>query len=118
MRRAGTATAVLSIDDLYRNKAERIALTREMHPMLVVRGVPGTRAVELGRGIIAALDHGRDARLPRFDRPATIARPKPRRARRRRTRHILAEMPGRADLVIRLDRDRVPLSITSARRSR
>ena len=32
----------------------------------------------------------------------------------RLTRHILAEMPGRADLVIRLARDRTPLSITSA----
>ena len=31
----------------------------------------------------------------------------------RLTRHILAEMPGRADLVILLARDRTPLSITS-----
>lgn len=34
------------------------------------------------------------------------------------TRHILAEMPDRADLIIRLAADRTPLSITSAARSR
>lgn len=36
----------------------------------------------------------------------------------RLTRHILAEMPDRADLLIHLARDRTPLSITSAARSR
>lgn len=228
MRQAGIATAVLSIDDLYRTRAERMALACDVHPLFAVRGVPGTHEVELGLDIVAALDQGQATRLPRFDKarddraPETAwgeapagtallilegwcvgARPETSEAlatpindlereedadgrwRRavndalagayqtlfdridmlvllaapgfevvrdwrieqehslartagpnadgvmsdaeverfirfyeRLTRHILAEMPGRADLVIRLGRDRAPLSIISAAHSR
>ena len=229
MRGEGVATAVLSIDDLYRTKAEREALARTVHPLFAVRGVPGTHDVALGLDVIAALEAGRATPLPRFDKaqddraPAAQwdhaegdtallilegwcvgARPEPaaaldvpvnalerdedadgrwRRAANaalagegyqalfarldrlvllaapgfeavrdwrveqehglarkagadargvmsdaeverfigfyeRLTRHILTEMPGRADLVIRLARDRTPLSITSAARTR
>ena len=229
MRAEGVATAVLSIDDLYRTKAEREALARTVHPLFAVRGVPGTHDVALGLDVIAALEAGRATPLPRFDKaqddraPAAQwdhaegdtallilegwcvgARPEPaaaldvpvnalerdedadgrwRRAANaalagegyqalfarldrlvllaapgfeavrdwrveqehglarkagadargvmsdaeverfigfyeRLTRHILTEMPGRADLVIRLARDRTPLSITSAARTR
>lgn len=228
MRRAGVVTAVLSIDDLYRTRAERAALAREAHPLFAVRGAPGTHDIGLGLEIIAALDDGRSARLPRFDKarddraaptawadapgdtallilegwcvgaraeaPDALTAPindlereedgdgRWRRAvndalageyqtlfdridmlvllaapgfevvrdwrieqehglaraagsggggvmsdaeverfirfYERLTRHILAEMPGRADLVIRLGPDRAPLSITSAGRSR
>nr|WP_268801362.1 kinase [Sphingomonas sp. Root710] len=228
MRRAGVSTAVLSIDDLYRTRAERIAMAHDVHPLFAVRGVPGTHEVSLGLDIIATLDRGRAARLPRFDKahddrapeaawgeapagtallilegwcvgarpevPDALATPvndlereedgdgRWRRAvndalagayqalfdridmlvllaapgfevvrdwrieqehglartagagaggvmsdteverfirfYERLTRHILAEMPGHADLVIRLGRDRAPLSITSAARSR
>lgn len=229
MRVEGVKTAVLSIDDLYRTKAEREALARMVHPLFAARGVPGTHDVALGLDVIAALEAGRDVPLPRFDKArddrapvdrwghaegdsallilegwCVGARPEPaaalevsvnalerdedadgrwRRAANetlageayqalfarldmlvllaapgfeavrdwrieqehdlarkagadargvmndaeverfirfyeRLTRHILAEMPGRANLIIRLARDRTPLSITSAALSR
>lgn len=68
MRARGVVTAVLSIDDLYRTRAERAALAREVHPLFAVRGVPGTHDVALGLDILAALDAGRAAALPRFDK--------------------------------------------------
>jgi len=66
--REGTATAILSIDDLYRTKAERERLARAIHPLLRTRGVPGTHDVALGLSVIDALAAGRPTRLPRFDK--------------------------------------------------
>lgn len=37
-----------SIDDFYLTRAERIKLSRKIHPLLITRGVPGTHDVELG----------------------------------------------------------------------
>jgi len=68
MRARGVSTSVLSLDDLYRTRAERMVLARDIHPLFAVRGVPGTHDIALGRAIIADLDAGRDARLPRFDK--------------------------------------------------
>jgi D-glycerate 3-kinase len=61
-------TALLSIDDLYLTKAERVALARDVHPLLRTRGVPGTHDVSLGLSLIAALDRGEAVALPRFDK--------------------------------------------------
>ena len=60
--------AVLSIDDLYRTRAEREDLARSVHPLLRTRGVPGTHDVALGLRVIGALDRGEAALLPRFDK--------------------------------------------------
>lgn len=68
MRARGIATAVLSIDDLYRTKADRAALARDVHPLFAVRGVPGTHDVGLGLSVIAALEAGQPVLLPRFDK--------------------------------------------------
>lgn len=68
MRGVGVTTAVLSIDDIYHTKADRIALTRHVHPLFAVRGVPGTHDVGLGLKIIEAIDNGCAVRLPRFDK--------------------------------------------------
>lgn len=68
MRAAGVQTAVLSIDDLYRTKVEREAMARDIHPLFAVRGVPGTHDIMLGLDVITALDEGRAAALPRFDK--------------------------------------------------
>lgn len=68
MRAEGVPTAVLSIDDLYRTRAERERLAREVHPLFAVRGVPGTHDVALGLDIVAALAAGKAAPLPRFDK--------------------------------------------------
>jgi D-glycerate 3-kinase len=64
----GIAAALLSIDDLYLTRAEREALARDVHPLLRTRGVPGTHDVRLGLDVIAALERGEAAALPRFDK--------------------------------------------------
>ena len=65
---AGVTVAVLSLDDLYRTLAEREALARAVHPLLRTRGVPGTHDIALGLTVIAALERGEAAALPRFDK--------------------------------------------------
>lgn len=64
----GTAAATLSLDDIYSTKAERRALAVDVHPLLITRGVPGTHDVELGIAVIDALQHGKPAPLPRFEK--------------------------------------------------
>lgn len=68
--------AVLSLDDLYRTKAEREALATTVHPLLRTRGVPGTHDLALGLATIAALDRGEAAPLPRFDKAADDRAPR------------------------------------------
>jgi D-glycerate 3-kinase len=63
--------AVLSIDDLYYTKAQREKLAKDIHPLLAVRGVPGTHDVALGLGLLDQLGDlraGQQLRLPRFDK--------------------------------------------------
>lgn len=45
----------LSIDDLYLSRQRREALAAGIHPLLKVRGVPGTHDVVLGKKIISSL---------------------------------------------------------------
>ena len=74
----GQQVSVLSIDDLYLTRAERQALARAVHPLLITRGVPGTHDVELG---LATLQRLRSATgtdltpLPAFDKAADDRRP-------------------------------------------
>lgn len=65
---AGLAAAVLSLDDLYLTRAERLALAGTVHPLFATRGVPGTHDVALGLACIAAMARGEAAALPRFDK--------------------------------------------------
>jgi D-glycerate 3-kinase len=74
----GWATEVLSLDDFYYSRSDREALSRDVHPLLRSRGVPGTHEIELLLSVLAALpraseklpvshprfDKGRDTRLP------------------------------------------------------
>lgn len=64
----GIPAAILSIDDLYRTRAEREAMARSIHPLLRTRGVPGTHDVALGLRVIDALERGEATLLPRFDK--------------------------------------------------
>lgn len=67
----GFATAVLSIDDLYLDKPERLALADSVHPLLGTRGVPGTHDLALGTEVIDALfgaAPGTATAIPRFDK--------------------------------------------------
>jgi D-glycerate 3-kinase len=62
---------VLSIDDFYLTRRERLALGRQVHPLLATRGPPGTHDVGLACRTIDALRRmraGAVVRLPRFDK--------------------------------------------------
>ncbi len=58
----------LSIDDLYLTKSEREHLAKEVHPLFLTRGVPGTHAPGLGMAIIEHIRAGRSFDIPRFDK--------------------------------------------------
>lgn len=61
--------AVLSLDDLYLTHAERQRLSREVHPLLATRGVPGTHDTGLGLTLMNKLRDGpATVSLPRFDK--------------------------------------------------
>lgn len=66
--RAVPGTVVLSLDDLYRTRAERRGLADTVHPLFATRGVPGTHDVDLGIATLDALKAGARVRLPRFDK--------------------------------------------------
>ena len=66
----GLLTVVLSIDDFYLGRRERLRLGREVHPLLATRGAPGSHDVSLAMATIDALREGRATRLPRFDKIA------------------------------------------------
>ncbi len=68
LRDTGLRVAVLSLDDLYLTRAERVALARTIHPLLATRGVPGTHDVALGLAVLDGLAAGDCTLLPRFDK--------------------------------------------------
>lgn len=89
----GLRVAGLSIDDIYKTRAEREQLARTVHPLLLTRGVPGTHDVALGLGVIGALKiagDGDSVSIPSFDKARDDRRP-------------LNEWPhfqGKADIII------------------
>ncbi len=67
----GRPTAVLSIDDFYLTLEQRRALARDVHPLLITRGVPGTHDVALAKATITALlnaGEGDAISVPSFDK--------------------------------------------------
>lgn len=73
----GYNVAGFSLDDLYKTRAERQTLAREIHPLFATRGVPGTHDVDLGLRTLRALaapDAGPVA-LPAFDKAEDDRRP-------------------------------------------
>ena len=59
---------VLSLDDFYLTRAERIGLGEREHPLFVTRGVPGTHDIGLALATLDALRAGEPVALPRFDK--------------------------------------------------
>ena len=62
---------VLSIDDLYLTRAERLHLGRTVHALCAIRGLPGTHDIGRGHQILdQLLNAGPTAvtRIPRFDK--------------------------------------------------
>lgn len=66
----GLRVAVLSIDDVYLDRPERLQLGRDVHPLLATRGPPGTHEVALACDVLDALREGSATRLPYFDKVA------------------------------------------------
>lgn len=64
----GLACHAISIDDFYLSPQDRQRLAAEVHPLLRVRGVPGTHDVALAIGVIDILRAGEGVLLPRFDK--------------------------------------------------
>lgn len=66
----GLRTTVLSIDDFYLGRRERLRLGRDIHPLLATRGPPGTHDVAMACYLVDALREGLARKLPRFDKIA------------------------------------------------
>ncbi len=60
----------LSLDDVYLTRSERLALAGSVHPLLAVRGPPGTHDLDLANAVLDDLLAGRPVLLPRFDKLA------------------------------------------------
>jgi D-glycerate 3-kinase len=82
----GRPALALSLDDFYLTRAQRAELGAAVHPLLALRGVPGTHDVALAHATLDALlelpagtavgvprfDKGRDDRVPRADWPEQV----------------------------------------------
>lgn len=60
--------ATLSLDDLYLSSERRRCLSEQVHPLLCVRGVPGTHDIALGGRVLDLLAQMGEVALPRFDK--------------------------------------------------
>lgn len=65
---SGRRAGLLALDDYYLTKAERDELARSVHPLLAVRGPPGTHDTARLARDITALRSGKSVRVPRFDK--------------------------------------------------
>lgn len=65
---AGLRTVVLSLDDVYLDHEARQSLAEDIHPLLTVRGPPGTHDVALANTILDNLTRAGPTPLPRFDK--------------------------------------------------
>ena len=75
LRARGLSTAVLSLDDVYLGREARQWLADQTHPMLAVRGPPGTHDVALACAILDGLAGPGQIPLPRFDKARDERRP-------------------------------------------
>jgi D-glycerate 3-kinase len=74
----GFRVAGFSIDDIYKTRTERERLAREVHPLLLTRGVPGTHDTELGHNTLRSLktaDSETLTPLPSFDKACDDRKP-------------------------------------------
>ena len=60
----------ISIDDFYKTRKERARLSKKIHPLLMVRGVPGTHDINLMLNFFKSIKKisFRTLRLPKFDK--------------------------------------------------
>ena len=68
---ADWSVAVLSMDDFYLSRTERLELSQKVHPLLATRGPPGTHDCEMMGDYLQRLRRlgdGESMALPRFDK--------------------------------------------------
>jgi D-glycerate 3-kinase len=74
----GLRVLILSLDDFYLSKAQRLELARTVHPLLITRGVPGTHEVS---AMLEVFQRAREAgpgaqiSLPQFSKATDDRRP-------------------------------------------
>lgn len=66
----GLRAAALSIDDVYLTRGQRQRLARDVHPLLLTRGPPGTHDLDLAHRVFNEAAAGTLQALPRFDKLA------------------------------------------------
>lgn len=64
----GLRVVAISIDDFYLTRPERLALAREVHPLLATRGPPGTHDVALCESVVCDLARRDTVSIPIFDK--------------------------------------------------
>jgi len=64
----GLRALAVSLDDMYLDLPERETLARDVHPLLLTRGPPGTHDVALACAVLDALRAGTRVEVPRFDK--------------------------------------------------
>ena len=69
-RKYGINLCIFSIDDFYKTKAERIKISRKIHPLFLVRGVPGTHDLSLINNTLKKLKKRdfKTVHIPKFDK--------------------------------------------------
>jgi D-glycerate 3-kinase len=76
----GERTVTLSLDDLYKTKAERQTMAQTVHPLFATRGVPGTHDAPLGIDTIERLrgqGEGESTSITTFDKARDERQPRP-----------------------------------------
>ncbi|KAG1264161.1 hypothetical protein G6F65_014404 [Rhizopus arrhizus] len=66
----GLNAATLSIDDVYLTRVQRQRLARQVHPLLITRGPPGTHDLPLAHAVLDAVAARQPFAMPRFDKLA------------------------------------------------
>ena len=72
----GLSTVAVSLDDFYLPREARQRLATEVHPLLAVRGPPGTHDVRLGGAVLDQLRAKGRVALPAFDKATDNRKPR------------------------------------------
>ena len=68
LRSRGQTAELIGLDDFYLPQKDRIRLAREIHPLLMTRGVPGTHDLAMLVDVIRGLRSSRQVAIPVFDK--------------------------------------------------
>lgn len=71
----GLRACVLSLDDVYLTRAERLALAADVHPLFATRGPPGTHDLALCHAVLDGLSRPGVVRTPMFNKSRDDRRP-------------------------------------------